>query len=269
MTVRAISSLQNDTVKLVRSLELRKARKETGLFVAEGASLIESANVAGLAPKMLIVDASTPLTPNARAIFERAVKQGAEVLEVTAAVMGKLAQRDNPQTLIGVFEQRFATLPEPAHLRKDAIWLALETVRDPGNLGTILRTLDAVEAAGVILVGQCCDPYSREAVRASMGSVFAVPPSLAAPEDFVALARAWPGDVVATDLKGSEDFRSASYRGPVLLMMGSEGPGLSAGLLDLATRRVKIPMAGRLDSLNLAIATALVLYQIAGPRLRI
>ena len=147
--------------------------------------------------------------------------------------------------------------------------MALEGIRDPGNLGTIIRTVDAVGAGGVVLVGNCCDPYSREAVRATMGSIFNVPLVRMSQERFLAWVAGWPGDIVGTHLSGREDFRAAPYRAPTLLVMGSEGPGLSPALAAACTRLVKIPMAGRLDSLNLAVATALMLYEIRKDRLHL
>jgi TrmH family RNA methyltransferase len=152
---------------------------------------------------------------------------------------------------------------------QEGLWVALEAIRDPGNLGTIIRTADAVAAGGVILVGNSCDPYSREAVRASMGSIFNVPLVRMNAERAVGLAGAWKGDVVGTHLSAREDFRVVRYRAPTLLMMGSEGPGLSPALAAACSRLVKIPMAGRLDSLNLAVATALMLYEIRKDRLRL
>jgi TrmH family RNA methyltransferase len=157
--------------------------------------------------------------------------------------------------------------PAAAKASRAQLWLALEEVRDPGNLGTILRTVDAVGAAGVILVGTGCDPYSRECVRATMGSVFAVPIAKATREAFLGWVGGWPGDVVGTHLDAREDFRKVAYRAPALLVMGSEGPGLSEAVARACTLRVKIPMAGGLDSLNLAVATALMLYQIRGSHL--
>jgi TrmH family RNA methyltransferase len=166
-----------------------------------------------------------------------------------------------------VFEQRWAPEPQGGSVPAEAVWVALEAVRDPGNLGTIVRTSDAVGAGAVILVGNCVDPYSHEAVRASMGSIFNMPVVRLEPERFLALAKAWPGDVVGTQLAARQDFRSAGYRGPTLLLMGSEGPGLTPELAAACSRLVKIPMAGRLDSLNLAVATALMLYEIRRERL--
>ena len=266
---KVITSLTNDRVKAIRALEMRKVRKETGLFVAEGASLLISARDHGFVPETLVYQAGTNESGIVRGLIVWALKEGAEVLEVSEAVLAKLASKDNPQTVLGVFKQAFAPPPQAKAIAPSATWLALEEVRDPGNLGTIIRTSDAVGVAGVILVGACCDPYSIESIRATMGSVFAVPLAKMESEAFVALAAGWPGDVVATHLDARDDFRAVSYRGPELVVMGSEGPGLSDAVAAACTRRVKIPMSGSLDSLNLAIATALTLYQIRGPHLKI
>ncbi len=266
---RTITSLQNERVKLIRSLEMRKVRRETGLFAAEGASVLAMARDAGWAPKMLAFLAGSAGAGIHRGLVVWALDAGAECLEVSEAVLAKLAAKDNPQTMLAVFEQRWASEPSPADVSGHALWLALEAVRDPGNLGTIIRTAHAVGSSGVALVGASVDPYSREAVRASMGSVFHVPLLRMDLERFLAWAGKWPGDVVGTHLEAREDFRAVSYRAPTLLLMGSEGPGLSPELAAACTRLVKIPMAGGLDSLNLAVATALVLYEVRKTQLRI
>ncbi|MBX9864437.1 MAG: RNA methyltransferase [Hyphomicrobium sp.] len=263
---RVITSLTNDRVKAIRALEMRKERKETGLFVAEGASILVTAREAGFAPTSLVYQADGINSPTPRSLVGWALEAGADVLEVSEGVLSKLSAKDNPQTMLGVFKQRWGSLPKDAG--KDDCWLALEEVRDPGNLGTIIRTVDAVGAKGIILIGNSCDPYSREAVRATMGSVFAVPLVRTTREEFLAWRASWRGDVVGTHLDGREDFRRAAYQGPVLLVMGSEGPGLSESLTRSCSRLVKIPMAGKLDSLNLAVATALTLYQIRGGALK-
>jgi TrmH family RNA methyltransferase len=264
---RAITSLQNERVKLIRSLEMRKARRETGLFVAEGASVLVTAREAGWKPRMLVFLAGSADSGIAKGLHAWAQGAGAECLEVSEAVLAKLAGKDNPQTLLAVFEQRWAEAPE--RVAGDAVWVALEAVRDPGNLGTIVRTADAVGAGGVVLVGNTVDPYGREAVRASMGSIFNVALVRMSPERFAGWAKGWRGDIAGTHLEGREDFRATAYRAPTLLVMGSEGPGLSAELAKACTRLVKIPMAGKLDSLNLAVATALMLYEIRRGALRL
>lgn len=261
---RAITSLQNERVKLIRSLEMRKVRRETGLFVAEGASVLVTARDAGWKPRFFVFLAGSAGTGIQRDLMDWAHSGGAECLEVSEAVLGKLAAKDNPQTMLAVFEQRWLPAPQPD---AEAMWVALEGVRDPGNLGTIIRTADAVGAGGVALIGNSVDPYAREAVRATMGSVFNMPMVRMTAEDALAWMSRWPGDIIGTHLGATEDFRARSYRTPALLVMGSEGPGLSAGLSAACTRLVKIPMAGRLDSLNLAVATGLMLYEIAKHRL--
>lgn len=266
---RAITSLTNDRVKAIRALDMRKERKETGLFVAEGASILMTAREHGFVPKTLVYRVGGLETEAARDYLDWCLDAGAEVLEVSPAVMEKLAAKDNPQSLLGVFGQAWQPLPQPAAVTPDATYVVLEEVRDPGNLGTIIRTADAVGASGVVLVGTTCDPFARECVRATMGSLFAVSLMRAAREDFLAWRARWPGDVVGTHLDGREDFRKAHVRQPTLLVMGGEGPGLSDSLTRACSKLVKIPMAGRLDSLNLAVATALALYQLRGDKLKL
>ena len=267
-SVRAITSLQNERVKLIRSLEMRKSRRETSLFVAEGISVLATARAAGWLPRMLVFLAGSTRQGMARELLAWAKGAGAECLEVSPAVLAKLAAKDNPQTLLGVFAQQWANEPPPG-CPIGALWVALEAIRDPGNLGTIIRTADAVGANGVILIGASCDPYAREAVRASMGSIFNVAIVRMRLERFLAWAGAWDGDKIGTHLAAHEDFRAVVYREPTLLVMGSEGPGLSPAVAAACSRLVKVPMAGCLDSLNLAVATALMLYEIRRDRLRL
>ncbi len=261
-TPRAISSLMNDTVKFVRALDQRKERKESGQFVAEGLALLISARDAGVIPLMLMYDPTEAHAGLARGMVESSLRAGVDCIEVTPAILAKIASKDNPQTMIGVFSQRFAPEPSTDALQAGDVWLVLEEVRDPGNLGTIIRTVDAVGAKGVILVGTCVDPYAPDVVRATMGSIFAVPIVRMTRDAFFGWRAGWPGDVVGTHLSGREDVRHVPYPGPTLVLMGGEGPGLSPPLVAVCSRLVRIPMAGNLDSLNLSIATAVTLYEV-------
>ena len=258
MSGRAVTSLTNATVKAVRALHLRKQREETGLFLAEGLKIITEAVELGHAPKILLYgpDAGHPLLTRAIQATEAA---GGEVIEVTRDILEKISRRDNPQMVIGVFPQVFTPVgglePESA-----ACWVALDRVRDPGNLGTVIRTADAAGCGGVILVGDCCDPYSVEAVRATMGSVFAVKIARASVEEFLEWRRSWPGSVVGTLLSATLDYRAADYRRPALVLMGNEQAGLPPDLAAACDLAVKIPMRGRADSLNLSVATGIMIY---------
>lgn len=289
-----ITSLQNDRIKAIRALEMRKTRKETGLFVAEGTSLLVTARDEGWSPETLVylgthgqaghsdtaqghaAPLGTPFERErgsggdiARGLVAWADAAGATCLPVSEAVLAKIAAKDNPQSLIGVFKQRWHEAPNPDRVETSSTWLALEEIRDPGNLGTIIRTSDAAGVAGIVLIGTCCDAYSRECVRASMGSIFSVPLVPMTREEFIGWRAGWRGDVLGLHLSGAEDFRAGEWREPVLVVMGSEGPGLSESLTDTCNRKVKIPMAGKLDSLNLAVATALTLYEVRRPNLKI
>ena len=265
---RLITSLTNDRVKAIRALDMRRSARKPASSSPKAASIIMTAREHGLVPMTIVYRAGSLSGPTSE-LIEWALREGSEVLEVTAAVLEKLAAKDNPQTLLAVFRQRWAELPSPSHVPPGATWLCLEEIRDPGNLGTIVRTVDAVGASGILLVGTTCDPFQPECIRATMGSIFSVPLVRLSREDFLAWRADWTGDVVGTHLSGKQDFRQATYRSPTLLVMGSEGPGLSESLTRSCTQLVKIPMAGRLDSLNLAIATALTLYELRGPHLKL
>jgi TrmH family RNA methyltransferase len=252
---RAITSLTNPTVKAVRALHMRKAREETGLFLVEGLKSVAEAVDLGRRPRILLYGEAAAGHP----LLARAAAQAGETLIVGPDILAKISRRDNPQTVLGVFEQVHAALSdlEPGLAR---CWVALEAVRDPGNLGTIIRTADAAGCGAVILVGECCDPYSVEAVRATMGSIFATPIARADTAAFLAWRAAWPGAVIGTRLDADTDFRAADYRAPVLLLMGNEQAGLTPALAAACDVNVKIPMRGRADSLNLAVATGVMIY---------
>ena len=266
---RTITSLTNERVKFIRSLDMRKVRRQTGLFVAEGVSILVTARENGVAPDILVFQAGSAESGMTRGLVQSALAAGAECLEVSAPILEKLAARNNPQTMLGVFKQRWVDPPTVDGLGAGDVWLALEEVRDPGNLGTILRTVDAFGVKGVILIGTCVDPFSREGIRATMGSIFAVPLVRMTRETFLAWRAGWPGEVVGTHLSAREDLRAVRAQGSILVAMGSEGPGLSDELAAACTRLVKIPMAGTLDSLNLAVATAITLFELRRNELKV
>jgi TrmH family RNA methyltransferase len=255
--VKRVTSLANPTVKAARALRLRKAREETGLFLAEGLKIVAEAVDQGRTPRILLHSAEAAGHP----LLRRAAGLAGETVEVSPAILAKISRRDNPQTVLAVFEQAFTPLADldPGAAR---CWVALQAVRDPGNLGTIIRTCDAAGCGGVILVGECCDPYSVEAVRATMGSIFNLPIARASVAEFTAWRAAWPGTVAGTLLTATTDFRAACYRDPTLILMGNEQAGLPDDLAKLCDVTVKIPMRGRADSLNLAVATGVMVYAV-------
>jgi len=256
---RAITSLANPAVKAARALHMRKAREENGRFLAEGLKIVTEAVELGRAPRALLFAAEATGHPLLRRAIAATEAAHGEVIEVSHEILEKISRRDNPQTVLAVFDQAFTPLGDlqPAAA---PCWVALEAVRDPGNLGTIVRTADAADCGAVILVGDCCDPYSVEAVRATMGSIFAVPITRASAAEFLAWRGSWPGSVVGTLLTATTDFRAAAYAPPSLILMGNEQAGLTPELAAVCDVTVKIPMRGRADSLNLAVAAGIMIY---------
>jgi TrmH family RNA methyltransferase len=263
MSERKITSLTNPTVKAARALHLRKERDETGLFLAEGLKIAVEAMELGRLPKILMHGADAAPHPLLKTLISRTEAAGGEVIEVGRDILEKVSRKENPQAVVSVFEQRF-TAAEALDPPSSPCWVALQAVRDPGNLGTIIRTADAAGCGGVILVGDCCDPYSVEAVRATMGSIFAVPLVKLSVEDFLAFRSRWPGSVVGTLLTATTDYRVADYRRPTMILMGNEAHGLPPELAAACDVAVKIPMRGRADSLNLAVATGIMIYAATG-----
>jgi TrmH family RNA methyltransferase len=260
--VHEVTSLANPIVKDIKALALKKFRDHKNAFMAEGLKLVIDALDQGWAIKTLIFAKSGKGNPAVEKAAARTVAHGGDVLEVSEKVLSAITRRDNPQMVVGVFGQKFMALRDIQPKSND-VWVALDRVRDPGNLGTVIRTADAVGAKGVILVGDTTDPFSVETVRATMGSVFSVPVAKTSEEAFLVWAKGFRGLVVGTHLKGSVDYRTIDYGSrPVLLVMGNEQQGLPESIAQACTALARIPQDGRADSLNLAVATGVMLYEV-------
>ncbi|MBA3042624.1 MAG: RNA methyltransferase [Alphaproteobacteria bacterium] len=260
--VKEITSLANPIIKDIKALSLKKARDETKTFMAEGLKLVIDALELGWTIRTLVYSKAAKGKPMVEKVAARTIASGGLVLEVSEKVMSAITRRDNPQMVAGVFEQRWMALKDVRPSASET-WVALDRVRDPGNLGTIIRTADAAGASGVILVGDCTDPFSLETVRATMGSLFAVPLVKTTPADFLRWKKDSGARLVATHLAGAVDYRTIDYRSrPVVLMMGNEQSGLPDDLAGAADALARIPQVGRADSLNLAVATGVMLFEV-------
>ena len=260
--IKEVSSLSNPIVKEIRLLEKKRHREETKQFIAEGMKLVIDAIEHGWQLRTLIFAASQKENETIQALVSRCIANGADVLIVPEKVLGAITQRDNPQMAIGIFSQQMidASTIRP---KAEDVWVALDRVRDPGNLGTIMRTVDAVGAKGIILIGDTTDPFARETVRATMGSIFATPICRMDEASFITFAKSWQCLVVGTHLEGSVDYRKPNYAGKAtLLIMGNEQSGMPPSLVDACHQLIRIPQVGRADSLNLAIATGVCLYEV-------
>ncbi|MFN0195084.1 MAG: TrmH family RNA methyltransferase [Aestuariivirga sp.] len=244
-----VTSLQNPIVKLVRSLEEKKGRREHGLFAAEGIAMLERALACGWTPEHVLATKPVALWDD--------VKQ----TTVSKEVMSALSAQKNPHDVMATFKMRYERGVTP-----EGTWLALEEIRDPGNLGTILRTADAANISGIVLAGECCDPYSRESVRASTGSVFRSRIAHMPSAKLADLCKGWPGDCVGAAAKGGVDYRW-NYAQPTLIVLGSEARGLSEAVAKACKKLVRIPMVEGVESLNVATSAALLMYEVQRPRL--
>ena len=268
--VEEISSSANPRIKSIKGLGLKKNRDREGVFLAEGQKLVTDALEKGWTIRTLLHSKRLLEDPRQKdkieALSSTVRARGGDVLITNDKLLTSITRRDNPQAVIAVVEHRLTDVSK-ATFGKDDCWLALDRVRDPGNLGTIIRTADALGARGVMLVGESTDPFALEAVRATMGSLFQIDlVKLTAAEfiDFASRFRAGGGVVSGTHLKGAVDHRSIDYSaGPQLLLMGNEQQGLTDELAGACDHVVLISMDGAsaADSLNLAVATGIMLFE--------
>lgn len=257
-----ITSFRNPLVKRIKRLRQKKYRRQEAAFFVEGLRVVLTA-VEQQAPIDTLICAPELLTSEvARRVVAAQAAAGTPVVELSGDVFSSISERDNSAGLgaiVRLAERPLAALPMTA----EAILVALFDVADPGNLGTILRSMDAAGAAGLILVGQTTDPFQNSVARASLGTLFTIPISLVPDE-----AALWPWaqrhqiQIVATSARATQPYWNAPYRRPLLLMMGSEREGLDAAVAQRAEQMVTIPMAGSASSLNLAVATSLLLYEL-------
>lgn len=260
--VKEVTSLANPIIKDIKALSQKKSRDESRTFLAEGLKLVIDALDRGWTIRTLVYAKAGKGKPLVEKVAARTVAAGGLVLEVSEKVMSSITRRDNPQMVAAVFEQRWTALKD-IRPQDSETWIALDRVRDPGNLGTIIRTADAAGASGVILVGDCTDPFSMETVRATMGSMFALPLVKTTPADFLKWKKTVDARLVATHLAGAVDYRTIDYRSkPVILMMGNEQSGLPDDLAQAADKLARIPQVGMADSLNLAVATGVMLFEV-------
>jgi TrmH family RNA methyltransferase len=262
---RQITAFSNPLVKQARGLRDKKHRRAEGLFLAEGLRILTEAREAGILPERLFFSqASHPLLA---ALIAETEAAGGEAIETDADILHKISGKDNPQAVLGIYRQLDTGLEA---IDRDAapLWIVAQALRDPGNLGTILRTGDAVGAGGLILIDDCADPFSVEAVRASMGALFTQKLAAARWPDFLAWLRGGPGELVGASLNATTDYQDALYRSPTFLLVGNESQGLPQAYEEACDLLVKIPMLGKADSLNAAVAAAVMAYEVINQRRR-
>ncbi|MDX9829064.1 MAG: RNA methyltransferase [Anaerolineae bacterium] len=265
-----ITSLRNPRIKALRALRLRKVRQQERRFLVEGIRIVEEAFDLGAPVETLVYAPDLLVSARARELVERAA--GVERLEVSAEVLNSLSDREQSQGLAAVVrieDRPLSSIPGGESL----LAVVAYQLQDPGNLGSIVRTADAAGASGVVVVAPSADLYDPQAVRATMGSLFALPIVwLDDPEALLSWFQDLRGEglpllVVASSAHGRDTHYDVGYCRPLVLLAGSERYGLPAAVREAADVDVRLPMAGRATSLNVSAATAALLYEILRQRL--
>ena len=259
--MRDITGFSNPLVKSVRALREKKHRKRAGLFLAEGLRILTEAREAGVLPDMLFLarDARPHALVDALIIDVEAA--GGEAVVTDPDILSKISGKDNPQAVVGVYRDRAVAL-EAIDRDEAPIWFVAQAMRDPGNLGTLLRIGDAVGAGGVILIDDCVDPFSVETVRASMGALFTQKIAQTSWENFLVWLRSGQGELVGASLNTDQDYQTPSYAAPTFLLIGNEARGLPLDYETACDLLVTIPMRGKADSLNASVAGAVMAYEV-------
>lgn len=265
---RTITGFSNPTIKFLRMLRDKKHRRREGLFIAEGLRLLTDARAMGILPQMLVMSQTRDPHPLLAELEEAVAAAGGEIIETPPDILGKITGKDNPQAVAGIYAE-FDTSLTSLDREAAPIWLVAQALRDPGNLGTMLRTGDAVGAGGLILIDDCADPFSVEAVRASMGALFTQRIARAPWSEFLGWLRGpdgagaeSAGQLVAASLREAVPYRGADYRAPCFVLVGNESRGLPQEYETACDLRVTMPMRGRADSLNAAVAAAVLAYEV-------
>lgn len=259
-----ISSRQNDRIKAIRALRERKDRDGSGTFFAEGEDLMRAALHTGAAFELAVL-APDRLTASETAIVEALDELGVPLLEVTPELFDVLSFREEGHSIGAVIRQRWETLGSISETRR--CWLVLHDIQHPGNLGTLIRTCDAAGGDGVILTGRSTDPYHPVAVRGSLGALFSQRLVKSEQSEVDAWLPRSGYTVVGTSPDGTKDYRQVDYAAkPVVILGGNERIGISKEQIALCDELIRVPMAGYVESLNLSVATALVLYEVLRQR---
>lgn len=259
-----ITSRTNPKIKFVRALYKRKFRQHHSLFISEGIHLLGEAMASDSRIHSIIFSPDLLTSEYARSLLDTASNENIPLFAVSTDVFQSIASKENPQGIMAVVHQPAAVLDDLAP-ENFTLGVALVSPQDPGNIGTILRTIDAVAGGGLLILGGGADPFHPSSVRASMGAIFWKPVIQTSADHFSAWSAKYQYHIYGTSAHGSTDYRQVNqYRQPLVLMMGSEQEGLQQTHRAMCELLVRLPMSGRSTSINLAVAAGVLLYDILG-----
>ncbi len=255
-----ISSFSNPRIKFIKKLRIKKYRDESNLFYIEGPRIISEAFSNNWKINQVFYSEALIKDNFTRDLVEKLQNENIECLEVDKQVFESFSVKDGPKGIAAVLEQKNFEIQQVC--TNPGLWVAVDRIQDPGNLGSILRTIDAVGGKGIILIDHCTDPFDISAVRGSMGSLFSLQIIRISGETFIEFSKKNKLNIIGTSDKASIDYQAISYQKDLILLMGSEREGLSEKLINVCDKLISIPMVGKNDSLNLAVATSICLYEI-------
>jgi TrmH family RNA methyltransferase len=264
--VEEITSSQNPKIKQALKLSERKERNETGLFLIEGYRELLRAAEGQVPTLMLFICPELFLGSNEWTLIDALQGRGTKIYSLPEALFRKLSYRDRPDGLVAVASQMGLTLSALKTRSSTPFFLVAEAIEKPGNLGTLLRSADAAGVDGVIVCDRCTDIYNPNVVRASVGTLFTVPVVEADSKHTLEWLRAQGILIVAATPSAEAEFTAVDLSRPVAIAVGTEQLGLSPFWMEAADIRVRIPMHGVADSLNVATATTLLLYEVVRQR---
>lgn len=253
-----ISSLQNPRVKQIVQLSKARERREQGLVVVEGAREIGLALDAGHEPEVVYVCPEIFAKSEYPDLLTRIAPH--KVMAFTEAVFEKVAYREGSDGLIALIKPKEHRL-EHLHLRENPFIIVLESVEKPGNLGAVLRTADAAKVDAVIVCDTLIDLYNPNAIRSSVGCLFTVQVAVCSSKECLDWMKVQKIHSFAAELNASSWYQDCDFRGPSAIIMGTEADGLTDFWLENADKRIKIPMRGVIDSLNVSVSTAVLTFE--------
>jgi TrmH family RNA methyltransferase len=261
-----ITSKDNSFVKHLRSLSDPKHRKKEQVFLIEGVKMVEEAlrDKAGVA---MVIASPSLVQHHGKGVIKLAETRSIDILWISDKLLDALSESKTPQPVMAVVTMKVHSEDELlAHGSK--LIVICHQLQDPGNLGTIIRTVEAVGAAGVAITSNTVDPFSAKAVRASMGSILRLPVvRIADSRAFMKLSRQKGYQTVATVVTGEKAHFDIDLKKPTVIILGQEGAGLPHDIMEEVDLRVRIPMADTIDSLNVATSSAVVLYEAVRQRM--
>ena len=263
---RQIVSPDNHYVKLAASLRQKKYREETALFVVEGLRFVKEALVSAWTLEYVVVDEDMVDDAKMRELLGSIEERGCPILSVPLKLYQKISDTENPQGILAVINQKVQSLEELPIGGSTSLWVILDSLQDPGNVGTIIRSADAAGAAGVILTQDCADPYAGKTTRATMGSIFHIPVVRASVEQCLTFCAQRGLALYAAGAEAAVSYSDVKLTEPCAVIFGNEGAGVRHEFKRHAKLTIKIPILGQAESLNVASAAAVILFEAARQR---